>query len=121
MTQDLLDLVYQLKESLSKDPRIVELDKLEDEMNNNLEVIRLASKKEAATDDYNFALSHFSEDSKEVKDAQAKLSLAQKELNTHPVVVKYMNQYKVVRDYYNEINSILFSIINKDKCGGCHK
>lgn len=118
---ELLELVYQLKDSLSKDPKIVKLEEIEDKMNNSLEVVRLASKKEAATDDYNFALSHFPNDSKEVLDAQTKLSNAKKELETNPLVKEYMEQYKIVRQFYNEINDILFSIINKDKCGGCHK
>ena len=119
MTEELFDLVYKLKEYLSKDSRIVKLDELEEVMNNNNEVARLAIKKEAASDDYNFALSHFAKDSKEVESAQKKLYEAKKELDLHPVVKEYMEQYKIVRDYYKEINDILFSIINKDKCGGC--
>ena len=119
MTEELLDLVYKLKEYLSKDSRITKLDELEEVMNSNNEVARLAIKKEAASDDYNFALSHFAKDSKEVESAQKKLYEAKKELDMHPVVKEYMEQYKIVREYYKEINDILFSIINKDKCGGC--
>ena len=116
MTQEILDLVYRLKDSLSKEARIVKLEQLEEEMNNSLEVARLASKKEIAVDDVNFALNHFKDDSEEVKNAKRKLSEAKKELDTHPLVKAYMEQYKVVRNYYNEINDILFSIINnKDK------
>lgn len=121
MNPELLDLVYELKDSLSKEPRIVKLEELEEEMNNSIEVARLASKKEVAVDELNFALNHFKDDSEEVKNAQRKLSEAKKELDTHPLVKAYMEQYKIVRSYYNEINDILFSIINKDKCGGCHK
>ena len=119
MTEELLDLVYKLKETLSKDPRIIKLDELEDKMNNSNEVAKLAIKKEAASDDYNFALSHFAKDSKEVESAQKKLYEAKKELDLHPIVKEYLEQYKIVREYYKEINDILFSIINKDKCGGC--
>ena len=55
MNEELLDLVYKLKDSLAKDPRIIKLDELEDKMNNSNEVAKLAIKKEAASDDYNFA------------------------------------------------------------------
>ena len=118
MTEELLDLVYKLKETLSKDPRIIKLDELEDKMNNSNEVAKLAIKKEAASDDYNFALSHFAKDSKEVEEAQRKLYLAKKDLDLNPEVKEYMEQYKIVRDLYKEINDTLFSIINKDKCEG---
>lgn len=119
MTEELLDLVYKLKDSLSKDERIIKLNELEERMNNSNEVACLANKKEIASDDYNFALTHFSNDSKEVEVAQKKLYEAKKELDLHPLVKEYMEQYKIVRDYYKEINDIIFSIINKDKCGGC--
>ena len=119
MNEELLELVYKLKDYLSKDPRIIRLDELEEKMNNSPDVARLASKKEVASDDYNFALNHFAKDSKEVEEAQKKLYEAKKELDLNPVVQEYMEQYKIVRDYYKEINDILFSIINKDKCGGC--
>ena len=119
MNEELLDLVYKLKDSLAKDSRIIRLNELEEKMNNSIDVVKLASKKEAASDDYNFALSHFAKDSKEVETAQKKLYEAKKELDLNPVVREYMEQYKIVRDYYKEINDILFSIINKDKCGGC--
>ncbi|MCR5308930.1 MAG: YlbF family regulator [Bacilli bacterium] len=119
MTEELLDLVYKLKDSLSKDERIIKLNELEERMNNSFEVASLASKKEVASDDYNFALTHFANDSKEVEEAQKKLYEAKRELDLHPLVKEYMEQYKIVRDYYKEINNIIFSIINKDKCGGC--
>ena len=119
MNEELLELVYKLKDYLSKDSRIIRLDELEEKMNNSPDVARLASKKETASDDYNFALNHFAKDSKEVEEAQKKLYEAKKELDLNSVVQEYMEQYKIVRDYYKEINDILFSIINKDKCGGC--
>ena len=121
MTEELLNLVYKLKESLSKDEEILKLEELENKMNNSLEVAKLASIKENASDNYNFALNHFKKDSEEVEIAQKKLYEAKKELDLNPLVVEYVNQYKIVRDFYNRINEILFSIINKDKCEGCSK
>ena len=121
MNEELLDLVFKLKESLSNDPKIKKLEELENKMNNSLEVAKLASKKEIMSDEYNFAISHFDENSKEVSEAQKNLYEAKKELDLHPLVKEYIEQYKIVREYYNEINDILFSIINKDKCGGCCK
>lgn len=121
MTEELLELVYKLKESISKDTRVIELEKIENQMNNSIDVIKLASKKEQTSDDYDFALSHFDKTSKEVEEAQKKLYEAKKELDLHPLVESYMNQYKIVRNLYSEINDILFSIINKDKCEGCTK
>lgn len=121
MTEELLNLVYKLKDSLSNDARVLELEKAENEMNNSIDVVRLASKKEEATDNYNFALAHFDKNSSEVEQAQRKLYEAKKELDLNPIVINYMKQYKIVRELYSEINDILFSIINKDKCEGCIK
>lgn len=118
MDNELLELVYKLKDSLSNDPRVLKLNELEEKMNNSLEVAKLASKKEAACDEYNFALSHFAKDSKEVEEAQRKLYLAKKDLDLNSEVKEYMEQYKIIRDLYKEINDTLFSIINKDKCEG---
>lgn len=121
MTEELYDLVYKLKDSLSNDARIKKLEELEERMNNSIDVVKLASKKEEASDNYNFALNHFDKESNEVIEAQKKLYEAKKELDLNPLVKEYMAQYKIVRDFYDEINEILFSIINKDKCGGCNK
>lgn len=119
MNEELFDLIYKLKDSLANDPEVKKLEELEEKMSNSLDVAKLANKKEIASDEYNFALSHFDEKSNEVIQAQKKLYEVKKELDLHPLVKEYMEQYKIVRNLYKEINDTLFSIINKEKCGGC--
>lgn len=122
MEEELISQIYQLKNALNSDKRVKDLEEAEKEMNNSVEVALLAQKKEEAADDYNFALSHFKKDSEEVIKAQKALYKAKLALDEHLLVANYTKKYIVVRDLYNEINDILFSIINKDKCtGGCKK
>lgn len=106
----------ELKETISKDSRIIHLNELEQKMNNNEEVMALAYKKDMAALEYGDLLNHFSEESDEVKTALKKLHNAKLELDNHPLVKDYLKAYKEVRDLYGEINSVLFSNFAADLC-----
>ena len=109
MEEKLYSLAYELKELLSHDERITLLDSLEKELNKNEEVMALAYQKDLAATNYSDALNHFSENSEEVKKAQATLFEKKKALDNHPLVSEYLNAYSKVRDLYFEMNDILFS------------
>ena len=65
---DIYSLSYELKDILSQDERVILLNKLEEEMNTNEEVMKLAYQKDVAVSNYSDALNHFDENSKEAKD-----------------------------------------------------
>ena len=89
-------------------------------MSNDEIAMKLSYKKDLAVDSYDFAISHFPKESKEVKKAQEELHLAKLELDKCESVRNYLDAYSKVRDLYMEINSILFSFINNHLCNkGC--
>lgn len=105
-----------LKELLNQDERVIRLNELEKKMNENEEVMALAYQKDVAATNYSDILNHFSDDSKEAKEALKKLHEAKLKLDSHPLVREYLSSYKEVRELYEEINSILFSNYNSNLC-----
>lgn len=116
MSKDIYQKASEFKEQLQSDPRVVLLDKLEKEMNDNEEVMALAFKKDMMAIKYSDTLSHFSNDSDEAKEALKELSKAKEELNNHPLVKEYLKAYGDVRDLYMEINKVLFSDFTPNLC-----
>ena len=106
---DIYSLSYELKDILSQDERVILLNELEEEMNTNEEVMKLAYQKDLAVSNYSDTLNHFDENSKEAKEAHHQMFLAKEALDNHPLVRKYLKAYQEVRDLYFEINDILFS------------
>lgn len=121
MKNDILEISYELKEELKNDPRVILLNELENEMNNNDEVIALAYRKDIAADNYADMVRLFKDDSEEAKAAMKSLSNAKANLDNHPLVKKYMEAYKSVRELYNSINETLFSSLSAELCPKEHK
>ena len=116
MDEKVLSLTYQLKSALDNDPRVILLNKLEQEMNNNEEVMALSYRKDMALDRYNEMVKYFKDDSEEVVKARRLLAEAKKELESHPLVREYLSAYQQVRLLYEHINETLFSYLNKNMC-----
>lgn len=121
MNQEIYSLTFELKELLSNDERVLLLNSLERKLNENEEVMALAYQKDVAASKYSDALSHFSEDSEEVKAAQRELFDKKTALDNHPLVREYLSAYSKVRDLYLMINDILFSrlSLNMKGCKTC--
>lgn len=107
---------YTLKKDIDNDERIILLNKLEKELNENEEVMALAYKKDMAIDHYSEMVRLYKDDSEEVTNARKELSLAKANLDNHPLVREYIKAYQAVRELYNEINSILYSSLNPSLC-----
>jgi len=115
MDDKLIKLVYELKDLLSKDDRVISLNSSESLMNDNEEVMKLAYTKDMAIDEVNLIPESMKE-SETYKKAIEKLSIAKSNLQTHPVVVDYLKRYSIVRDLYFNINEILFSGFQEKLC-----
>lgn len=107
--EDIYSLAYELKDLLSNDQRLILLNDLEKQMNENEEVMALAYQKDVAVSNYSDVLNHYAEDSKEAKDAHHELYLKKSALDNHPLVRSYLKAYSEVRDLLFQINEILFS------------
>ena len=115
MAHDIYQISYELKDLLINDERIIKLNNLEKQMNENTEVMALSYQKDVASLSYNDALKYFPDDSKEVKDARHRLFLAKEQLDNHPLVKEYLQAYNAVRDLYFMLNEILFSQFSSSK------
>lgn len=109
MVSNIYLLAGELKDLLDNDERIIRLNKLENELNNNEEVMALSYQKDLAVSAYSDALNHFANDSKEIKQYQHELFLKKEALDNHPLVKEYLKTYSEVRDLYFQINEILFN------------
>ena len=109
MVSNIYLLAGELKDLLDNDERIIRLNKLENELNNNEEVMALSYQKDLAVSAYSDALNHFANDSEEIKKYQHELFLKKEALDNHPLVKSYLKAYSEVRDLYFQINEILFN------------
>ncbi len=117
MNEEIYSLTFELKELLASDERVLLLNSLEKKLNENEEVMALAYQKDVAASKYSDALSHFVEDSEEVKAAQKELFDKKTTLDNHPLVREYLSAYSKVRDLYLMINETLFSNLSLNMKG----
>ena len=118
MVSNIYLLAGELKDLLDNDERLVRLNKLENELNNNEEVMALSYQKDLAVSSYSDALNHYANNSEEIKKYQHELFLKKEALDNHPLVKEYLKAYSEVRDLYFQINEILFndsSLYQKEK------
>lgn len=109
MVSNIYLLAGELKDLLDNDERLIRLNKLENELNNNEEVMALSYQKDLAVSAYSDALNHFANNSEEIKKYQHELFLKKEALDNHPLVKEYLKAYSEVRDLYFQINEILFN------------
>ena len=109
MVSNIYLLAGELKDLLDNDERLIRLNKLENELNNNEEVMALSYQKDLAVSAYSDALNYFANDSEEIKKYQHELFLKKEALDNHPLVKSYLKAYSEVRDLYFQINEILFN------------
>lgn len=109
MVSNIYLLAGELKDLLDNDERIIRLNKLENELNNNEEVMALSYQKDLAVSSYSDALNHYANNSPEIKKYQHELFVKKEALDNHPLVKEYLKAYSEVRDLYFQINEILFN------------
>ena len=109
MVSNIYLLAGELKDLLDNDERIIRLNKLENELNNNEEVMALSYQKDLAVSSYSDALNHYANNSEEIKKYQHELFLKKEALDNHPLVKEYLKAFSEVRDLYFQINEILFN------------
>ena len=109
MVSNIYLLAGGLKDLLDNDERIIRLNKLEKQMNENEEVMALSYQKDLAVSAYSDALNHYANNSPEIKKYQHELFVKKEALDNHPLVKEYLKAYSEVRDLYFQINEILFN------------
>lgn len=113
MGKELLLSLGSLKEALSSDSRVRELDRLETEVNADTVVKKLSEKLEALEKAYEDVLAYKKENDPVAIAAQKALYAAKEEMDANPLVARYNAAFIKVRDLYMEIDNILFSPFRK--------
>ena len=112
MNQILLEKVLKLKNEIENSPEVKELNRLNELLESDEEVMKLCYRKDVCISNYEDALKHFGENSNETKEAQKALHQAKLALDKNEVVMKYNEQFKIVRKMYDKINEEIFNPFN---------
>ena len=116
MDEKILILTEKLKNAMENDPRFLRLKEIEEKMNDDESVMRLAYHKDMENDKYNDLLKIYDENHSLVKQAQKALYDANQELNNHLVVKSYMAAYLEVKMVLHQVNNILFADFKGEGC-----
>ena len=116
MDEKILNLTEELKAAMDNDPRFLRLKEIEDRMNNDESVMKLAYQKDMKNDRYNDLLKIYDENNPLVKQAQKELYEANQALNNHLLVKSYMAAYLEVKMVLHQVNNILFGDFKGDGC-----
>lgn len=109
-------LAYELKALLDNDSRILLLNELEKDMEEDEEIMALSYNKDLKETYLNDALKHFGKDSIEVRKANVEYFRAASKLNENEKVKKYLKEYNEVESLFKEINEILFNDFKGIRC-----
>lgn len=113
MENVILSSCLELKKAMESDPRFILLKEKEEKALKDEEVVSLITKKEAILMEYSSILSYKKKDDPEVISIEKKLHQAKLQLDLHPLVKEYNEQYKIVKNIIMEINDIIFSPFQK--------
>lgn len=116
MNERIIDLASRLNKSLLDNPKVIELNKLEEELNNSYEVYLLSQKKDECLQIYTQIKDIYPENHLEVVNALKSLKEAKENLSNHPLVKSYLSIYNEVRGLYMEVDDILFSSFKRRRC-----
>ena len=112
MNNSLYEEVYKLRDQMKSDPRFLTLKEMDEKLNNDEEVMKLAYQKEMAIVEYEDALNHYGKNSAELKKAQQNLAKCKLNLDNHPLVKEYYLALQKVREMDRKVNEKLFDDFN---------
>lgn len=105
----LTELTHDLKQKMEKDPRFIRLNRLEKEISENEEIMRLAYKKDMAALVYSDDLKIYNENNPIIDKDRSELYQAKLALDSHPLIIEYNKAYKEVREVIDNVNNIIFT------------
>lgn len=108
MNNALYEELCKLRDQIKNDPRFITLHELDEKLNQDEEVMKLAYQKEMAIVAYEDALNHYGKNSEELKKAQQNLAKCKLNLDNHPLVKEYYLALQKVREMDRKVNEKLF-------------
>lgn len=116
MDHKIYELCKKLNSALYSSDVYLSLVECEKELENNEEVMRLSYQKDVACTLYSDSLKIHDENDEEVKELLKKLNAAKFELDSHPLVKKYLQNYSEFKQILYQINTILFKDYTGKEC-----
>ena len=116
MDEKVYFLAKEISEELSKDERVILLNKLDKELNDSIEVYHLSNLKDEALEKYAYNKELYGDESEITKKSLLELQKAKIELNNHPLVKEYLKAYSEVRNLNIQINNILLEEYKGGEC-----
>ena len=111
---DILAMTFELREKIMNSDLYRDLKEKEKNMIDDKECFRLLNDYQAAQDRYNEA-KRFEKYGGKVEETQKQLSEMKKKVNEHKLVKEYNLAYKKMKKELNEIETIIFMDIIKNK------
>lgn len=116
MDKTLIESLYQFKDMIAHDERIILLNQYEKEMMDDDEVMKLTYNKDECNRQYEDVLRFHDEMDECVKEKRNKLITSKDKLYSHPLVKRYLKQYNEVNNLYIQINEIIFANFTENFC-----
>lgn len=118
--KDIYEEIEKLSSRLNNREEVKKLKEIENKMENDLEVLKLANEFSLAQSEYNSCLNHYDMNSEEAKKVQKKLYEAKLKLDSHPLVKEY---YSYLKDVNEPLRYLEFNLFDKfkNKAHKCEK
>ena len=113
MEEKLYNEVILLKELISNSKEVKALLEIDKELNDDLSFKILSSKVNELKEEYERFSKILKEDDLTLINKRKEYHLKKKELDNHPLTIKYMEAYKKVKEIYNLVNEEIFDLFNK--------
>lgn len=106
-----IELINKLSDDIKKRTEYIEFALINEQINNNIEVAKLANLKEKAIMEYEDALNHYDKNSPEVLECSKKMSETIYNLNNNELVKLYNIKLEKLNKLLKEIDKELFSFL----------
>jgi cell fate (sporulation/competence/biofilm development) regulator YlbF (YheA/YmcA/DUF963 family) len=105
---DIVQLAYDLKESLEQQPEVVELEQYNTQLNHHQNLLMMTDRFHALQEDYTRLWEIHGDDHPQLLEVQKQLHQQKIQIDAHPLVRDYLKAYGQVRTLYRFIQNEIF-------------
>ena len=106
--QEIIDHAYALKECIEHDVRVLELEKLNAQLNQHQELLLLTDRFHALQEDYQRLWELYGDEHPQLLDVQKHLHQLKLQIDQHTLVREYLRAYGHVRQLYQSLQMQIF-------------
>ena len=105
---EIIEYAYALKETIEHDPRVLELERLNAELNQHQELYLLTDRFHALQEDYQRLWELYGDDHPQLLTVQKHLHQLKLQIDQHALVREYLRAYAHVRQLYQSLQMQIF-------------